>query len=180
MQKRRLLRRQLIEAWKETIKDYGSQLINSERGLQIYFCHALFRLFEEAEAKRRALIEPCIKADGERFYPDVLICNARKVIGIVELKYLPRGRPKVGKDLASLKKLAFDVSSLTVRHDRYRGEHSRKHNYAIADDAILCWAGIYTGHRLSLEQGVDEAHRERFVQLDALTADGRAAEVHLG
>jgi hypothetical protein len=95
MNKRSLLRDNLREAWIKTIeRHYNSQLINSEHALQVYFCMELLKLFEADNLQRRVFIEPNIQTScGKTRFPDVVICNGQKVIGIVELKYTPRGRP---------------------------------------------------------------------------------------
>lgn len=81
MNRRSLLREQLIEAWWTTIEhQYRGQLINSERGLQVYFCAALLGAFERKGLKRRLFVEPRLAADAERRYPDVVICNTRSII----------------------------------------------------------------------------------------------------
>jgi hypothetical protein len=95
--RRRLLRAHLAAAWRQTIEQpYREQLINSERGLQVFFCSALMEAFKEDGVRRRLFVEPrlSVGARETRRYPDIVICNQRSVIGVVELKYLPKGRPR--------------------------------------------------------------------------------------
>ncbi|MGC1276431.1 MAG: hypothetical protein WBC44_22235 [Planctomycetaceae bacterium] len=174
MPKRAMLRKQLVKAWSCTIKEKydEEQLINSERGLQIYFCHELLKAFGESGKERRIFVEPCVKSVDGRRYPDLLICNAHRIIGVVEIKYLPRGKPKYDKDFDTLSFFATHPGGLTVSNDRYRGVSVKKRAFQLADDAVLCWAGVYTGERLNLR--LDEPHGDRFLQLDALTVnDGK-------
>ncbi len=114
MGRRSLLRRHLYAAWERTIRDhYQRQQINSERGLQVFFCAALLSEFHAAKVQRRIFVEPGLKTargfGGPK--PDVLICNRNKIIGVVELKYLPRAKAKVAKDLQTLEWVAFSSES---------------------------------------------------------------------
>lgn len=75
MQSRSLIRSQLTAAWHRTIHaEYPEQLINSERGLQIYFCKHLLDLFESANVSRHLFIEPrlTIPEDGQAKYADIV------------------------------------------------------------------------------------------------------------
>lgn len=140
---RRPLRSQLKEAWGIAINQrYQSELINSERGLQFYFCEALLRIFEDSGVKRRLFIEPRLEIlNGTAYrYPDVVICNTRRIIGIVEIKYAPRVRPQKGveKDLSTLSFAAREASRLTLSNDRYLGPNAGKKLYPLANDAVLC------------------------------------------
>lgn len=101
MNRRGLLRGQLTQAWGMAIdEDYRRQRINSERSLQASLWSKLNVLLPPES--RRMFIEPKLKAtvaalDGqvkpEFRFPDIVICNTREVIGIVEVKYLPRAKP---------------------------------------------------------------------------------------
>jgi hypothetical protein len=175
MKNRGLLRSHLRAAWKDAVtKGYNTQLINSERGLQFYFCEALLRIFENAGMRRRLFIEPCLSISGKKTvcYPDVVICSSRIIIGVVEIKYTPRvGIPKTAsKDIKTLSFAANNSRNISLSNDRYRGPQAGKKEFQLADDAVLCWAGIYSGdmadlgHLISVRQ-----HRERFLQLNALT-----------
>ena len=105
---RNLLRTQLAKAWQKTIKSqYQKQLINSERGLQkIYFCSALLDIFRNnplTKNKRRIFVEPRLSIGNDIRYPDLVICNNNRIIGVVELKYLPRAKkPSYDKDRGTL------------------------------------------------------------------------------
>ena len=143
MPPRQLLRSQLEKAWKKTIKNqYREQLINSERGLQVYFCNALLRSFKRAKLNRRVFVEPCISTGQELgpLYPDVVICNSQEIIGVIELKYLPRTQPKYEKDLNTLKYVASKGRRLTITNNRFLGKTYGKKTYDVASDAVLCWA----------------------------------------
>jgi hypothetical protein len=170
--RRSLLKKQLIKAWHTTIDtQYRSQLINSERGLQVYFCSELMRLFQKQKLKRRVFIEPAVAShpDNKRRYPDIVICNSQRIIGVVELKYLPRGKAKFAKDIETLKFVAKHHADLIIRNDRFRGVATGNHQYSLAPDAVLCWAGVYGGDRVDLKLHVSDLMRPSFLQLDAIT-----------
>lgn len=203
MSLRAMLRNQVIAAWKNTINGpYCDQLINSERGLQVYFCAALLRMFETdgVHERRRLFIEPRLSASegsAKRVYPDVVICNTRQVIGIIELKYAPRAAPDSTKDLNSFVFGVLEREHLTISNDRYRGasKNPSAKLYPLAEDCLLCWAGVYNQQEpLDLRQKLlsdsdlgnqelNEARRKdivkRFLQLDALTLDGEHPDIHI-
>lgn len=89
MANRALPKKQVREAWRQSITiDYALQRINSERSLQASLWSNLNA--QLAPRSRRMFIEPCMSASGstkQLQYPDLVICNSREVIGIIELKY---------------------------------------------------------------------------------------------
>ena len=96
MPNRGLLRRQMRQAWADTIRSaYMDQVISSERALQVHLTARLMDIFWEDGVKRRVFIEPMMRLQtGRRVHPDLLICNRSSIIGVVELKYQPKMRPK--------------------------------------------------------------------------------------
>jgi hypothetical protein len=183
MGRRTLLRDQLGAAWREAITgQYQAQLINSERGLQVYFCAALLKSFDNSGVRRRIFVEPCLSLDkGEKYvYPDIVICSPRSIIGVVELKYLPRGRPDVAKDKRTLEYVAANPGVLNIANERFLGIVADRQNYPLSSDAVLCWGGVYTGKRLNLRAKMRKAARDRFFQLDALTSANKDAIVEVG
>lgn len=170
MSTRTPLRKQLSTAWRQTLTGpYQNQLINSERGLQVHFCHALMREFESAGIERRLFIEPTVKlgADGVRC-PDLIICNSQRIIGIVELKYAPRAVPDYTKDLETFALLASHANSITLANERFRGEGASK-TYLLADDAVFCWAAVYAGELIEMPSQSISTLAGRFFRLDAIT-----------
>src|SRR5574339_1190948 len=101
MTNRSKLRQQITEAWCKSIKvDYTAQRINSERSLQASVWANLNAILPSST--RRMFIEACMSVQGSERqvrFPDIVICNTREVIGIIELKYQPRGKPSWQKDL---------------------------------------------------------------------------------
>lgn len=179
MKSRNVLRAQFWRAWSTTIsKRYDSQLINSERGLQGYFCAALLDEFAKSNPNRRLFIEPKLSfasgASGR--HPDVVVCDTKQIVGIVELKYVPRGRPAYAKDLETLRLAVENAKTLKLSNERFRGVSVGSRPYPLAEDAVLCWAAVYAGDAMDLRpyfSGSDIG--SRFLQLNAVTAAGKLA-----
>ncbi len=96
MANRSMLKAQLRSAWQHTIeRHYQRQQINSERGLQAFLCAALLDKFEQGGVaqNRRIFIEPTLVVGHSNIVrkPDIVICNSRSIVGVVELKYKPTG-----------------------------------------------------------------------------------------
>lgn len=180
MPQRTCLRTQIECAWRRTIENYyNAQLINSERGLQVYFCAELLGELKEASGPRRIFIEPSIHTAGsdKPKYPDIVICNTKSVIGIIEIKYLPRGKPIYQKDIDTLEKLLNSHDSVEIANTRYRGIDAGGRFYALANDAVFCWAGVYAGKQPSFEDEICNGLRKRFMSLHAITQHGEKPEV---
>jgi hypothetical protein len=176
MPSRKLLTEQLREAWRLTMTvEYSAQLVNSERGLQYFFCRHLQQLFDCASVHRRLFIEPCLSnANGKVRSPDLVICHTQSIIGIVEFKYKPCGRANATKDLATLAWFLSHPKDLELSNRRYRGSGERAVKcYSLASDALLCWAGVYA--RSSVRQEATSTGvrtNGRFLGLHAATTSG--------
>ena len=170
MASRSLLRKHIEAAWVGTIKGaYCEQLINSERGLQVHFCHLLLTTFKKARLRRRIFVEPCfVDKWGKIRCPDVVICNSLRIIGIVEFKYLPRGRPSPKKDLQTLRWFSADKGKLTLSNERHLGAQPSAKSYALAPDAVLCWAAVYRHPQIRIE--VSASLGTRLLCLHAMTS----------
>ena len=75
--------------------------------------------------------------------PDIVICNSRQIIDLVELKYLPRTQPTFRKDMETLRAIAANRSELQVANSRYRGDRSKAKADSIASNALFVWAGVH-------------------------------------
>ena len=181
MPTRKLLRSHLVAAWHKTMEDrYSSQEIDSERALQAHFCAALLREFSDDGSKRRIFIEPTIRfkdTPGTR-KPDILICNQRRVIGIVELKYKPRGRASYTKDLQTLTMMAANHQDISVANGRYLGPKTNTRNYSLAEDALLCWAAVYRGKRVNKPTFLAAEDMPNFLALHAITSGESNPIIH--
>jgi hypothetical protein len=179
MQMRYMLRRHLVNAWHETVRTaYVDRLINSERGLQHFFCTNLLAQFAEDGVGRRIFVEPSFTcpASGQKRSPDVVVCHSRQIIAAIELKYVPRGQPATAKDLDTLQWLAGVHEQVRLSNERYLGAAERAApSYTVAEDAVLCWGGIYKAPELPV--GLAKTAGKRFLALHALTSAGRDPEV---
>jgi hypothetical protein len=179
MSRRLLLRRQLHAAWRRTIEGpYARAELNSERGLQVFFCHHLLEEFHAAGVERRLFIEPRIlgEAPASARQPDIVIANRRHVIGVVELKYVPRGRPSVAKDLRTLAWCVENRDAIRIRNERFLGLRRSERPYTLSPDPVLCWAGVHRERGLALVARAAVAVRPHFLELHAVTSDGGSAE----
>lgn len=180
MSERKLLRENIADAWTRTLSEsYPQKLINSERGLQVHFCHRLLEVFGDLD--RRLFIEPTFTAsDGTTRIPDIVICNSQRIIGVVELKYMPRAAPDYEKDLRTLKWFCSAPPPITLSNERYRGVDEKKVKaYELASDAILCWAGVYAEPRADVEHH-GRALGSRLLCLHAVTKPLLRPEIYLG
>jgi len=134
-------------AWADTIRSaYLDQVISSERAPQVHFTARLMDLFWENGVKRRVFVEPKMQLDiGARVHPDLLICNSRSIIGVVELKYQPRMRPQYEKDFATFKSLAAEGANIRIENRYFRGPDSGGGRFALSADPMYVWAGVYRG-----------------------------------
>lgn len=153
--KRKVLARMVCRAWEQCIwPHYVAAEVNSEAALQALFCAYLLQELK-ARPEWRLFIEPRLTTtDGTRVVrPDVLVCNAHRVIGAIELKYVPRGAAKSKKDMDTLAEIAdlAIAKEVLITNDRYKGPLLKKKAYSIADDALLVWAGV-TARRRGLKR----------------------------
>lgn len=180
METRTILRGDLVTAWHETIEmRYHTQEIDSERALQAHFCAALLKQFQGKKRTRRLFIEPTIRFSNglKTRKPDILICDHKAIIGIVELKYKPRARASYTKDLDTLDMMATDHTDISVSNGRYLGPMKDGRTYQLAHDAVLCWAAVYKGRRISNPAFLDAEVGKSFLALHAITSAGEDAKI---
>jgi hypothetical protein len=123
-------------------------------------------------------IEPGLKAkidesDGTSpsivRFPDLVICNTKEVIGIVELKYQPRGRPNWQKDLQTFEFIVKNRDQIYVSNARYRGIIADDREYSLAKDILFVWAGIHAEWDGRLADHIDRGLMGYFLELHAQT-----------
>jgi hypothetical protein len=179
MPRRSRIGKQLIEAWKQTVNDdYCSGHINSERSLQALLLANLRTVFEVDETKRQVFVEPTLTLpDGSLIRPDMMICNAREVISVLELKYAPRGIAATTKDMRSISSIA-GASELVVTLDRYRGPDLPRMSFQVSQTMLFAWAGIHCGDAEPAREWNDPAFAGHyFLEMHAVTADGQVPEL---
>jgi len=185
---RKPLQRQLLAAWQRTISEhYLNQQINSERSLQASLWS---NLVKELPSSRRTFIEPRIHSNRTskipRRYPDLLVCDSRNVIAVIELKYSPKILPNYEKDLKTLKWIATNKPTLHVENNRFLGSSTSRERYNFSDKVLFVWAGIHRQPKASYREPDADLFSKSirvlancFVQLHAETAHTKEPSVFL-
>jgi hypothetical protein len=178
MSERLPLRKQLAAAWRETLEGpYRNHLINSERGLQVHFCHALTKQFQDAGVNRRLFVEPTVNfAIDDVRCPDLVICNSQRIIGVVEFKYAPRAFAEYAKDVETLHRFLRHADAIVLSNERFRGEGAPK-SYSLAPDSVLCWAAVYADTFIEIEHPKFSSLDGHFLRLDAITHASSSATI---
>lgn len=181
MNRRGLLRQQITEAWNSVIKaDFHRQRINSERSLQASLWSKLDGILPPES--RRMFIEPHLKVttstvDGqvaqECRYPDIVICNTREVIGIVEIKYLPRAQPNWKKDSQTFSWIHNNRDKIVIQNIRHRGVAADDREYRLSKDVLFVWAGVHRPSNIDFTQHIDQSLAKHFLERHAITRDGK-------
>ena len=177
---RSYLRQHLIRAWRSCIRnDYSQQKINSERTLQAAFwC----RLSRGLKPQMRLFIEPVLRLDtGRTVIPDIVVCNTRSLICIIELKYLPRVLPRTRKDIDNLCEIATlcqQGRQIEFEHRRYRGNRSAPARYRLVSSTLHVWVGIHADGAYvgDFSEGC-AALEGRYLQLQAITREAGSPEI---
>ena len=183
MADRRLLKSQIIKAWRQCItEDYLVQRINSERSLQASFWSRLNLLLSK---NRRMFIEPCVvirtNTGITRVYPDLVICNTKEVIGVIELKYQPRAKPNYKKDITTLTIIARHRKLISINNQRFRGQPIDEKLYRLSKNILFVWAGVHASinnDNHPLYSTGYNALRDCFMQLHAETSNNSFPEIY--
>lgn len=178
MNVRSALRRHVQWAWRASIEaDYCRQRINSERSLQASLWSNLNRILP---ANRRMFIEPLLSARGARRFPDIVVCNSRFVIAVIELKYQPRARPTWHKDLKTFEWVAQHKANITVSNHRFRGSKADSRTYSMARQVLYVWAGMHRDSSAYLTHVLKPAYRKAFMELHAITSASGQPRLRVG
>jgi len=184
MANRGLLRRQIKAAWVETMREtYLTQTINSERSLQVHLVARLLQAVKDDRVNRRMFIEPKLLVNGgeTRLYPDILVCNTRSIIGVIEIKYQPNVRPNFLKDFQTLEILATETDPVEIVNNRYRGPDKGAKTYTLAADALYVWAGVYAAPLRTIpSEAPSEELRQKLLVLHGVTYKDRAPDFYAG
>lgn len=179
MPRRSKIGNQLVAAWTHTVeKDYCSGHVNSERSLQALLLANLRAVFEDDETKRQVFVEPTVKlSDGSVIRPDMMICNAREVICVLEIKYVPRGIADTTKDMRSIASIAR-ASELSVALERYRGPELPRLSFEVSQTVLFAWAAIHCGGTEPAIEWKDPAFAAHyFLELHAVTSEGQVPKL---
>ncbi len=183
MCRRNPLKNIIIDAWHACIEyDYVRQRINSERSLQASFWA---QLNQKLPATRRIFIEPSIKvttaSGAKQLIPDIVICNTKEVISVIELKYLPRAQPKYAKDINSLATIAQKRKHITISNSRFRGTKVDNKQYPLSSNMLFIWAGIHATLNQEITDLYSKGYKsltDSFIQLHAATTDNQQPEIY--
>jgi hypothetical protein len=178
MKQRSLIKSQIIQAWSECIEeDYCNQRINSERSLQASFWAHLNKLLSK---NRRLFIEPSVSIKTQngikKLMPDIVVCNTKEVISVIELKYLPRALPKYKKDIESLSLIAQNRQQIAIANDRFRGTEKDSNKYALSKNILFVWAGVHAKEKSEIKIIFSTGYKalqKCYLQLHAETAHGQ-------
>jgi hypothetical protein len=104
-------------------------------------------------AKSRSMfIEPSIRLDVDQDggsqqrqtrFPDLVICNSREVIGIVEIKYQPRVQPNWQKDLRTFLWIVSNRDRIAISNEHFLGIGVDERIYPLAKDVLFAWVGVH-------------------------------------
>lgn len=172
MKQRSFIQSRIISAWRQCIEDdYCNQRINSERSLQASFWSHINQLLPTT---RRLFIEPSLtirsRSGIKRIIPDIVICNTREVIAVVELKYLPRAQPRYQKDIESLATIARNRKRIAVSNDRFRGSEQDATVYSLSKNILFVWAGVHAEEESeAVFSAGKRSLRDCYLQLHAVT-----------
>lgn len=171
------LQKQILTAFQQAIDDdYSRQRINSENGMVASFT---WRLKKQLPQFRRVFIEPRVfdkRLRTRLWYPDIVVCNSREVIAVIEMKYTPRGRATWKRDLTKLNNIAKVSKQLHVANTRYLGPPRDQREYHFSDKCIYVWMGVHLpfkehaiGQTPRLARGFKHLE-SKFVQYHAFTS----------
>lgn len=110
--------------------------------------------------------------------PDLLICNSREIIGVVELKYQPRARPNYSKDLETLEWIATHGSNISITNERFRGKTADARTYKLSKSVVYVWAGVHADKSITLP--IPARLKSNFLELHAITTKDDDPVIRLG
>ena len=143
------------------------------------------QLNERLPANRRLFIEPGISirtSNGiKKIVPDIVVCNSREVIAVIELKYRPKGPPNYLKDIQTLDLIARNRDGIAIANARFRGAEKDARRYTASQKILFVWAGIHTAPAPDEEklfaEGIGSLSGS-YLQLHAATHAGQAPDVY--
>ena len=185
MKGRELIKSQIIDAWAGCIyEDYNNQRINSERSLQASLWSHLNKLLHKNN--RQLFIEPSmkIKIDGKvkKVVPDIVVCNTREIISVIEIKYLPRGKANYKNDVRKLSHISKNIGKkICIANDRFRGVEMDETKYGLAKNVLFVWCGVHKTEKNETEYLYSSPYQSLnncFMELHAATNVGSKPMVY--
>ena len=181
---RRHLQKLIFESWNKCIeKDYINQRINSERSLQASF---LSCLKENLPENKRIFIESPLKIKTrngiKKIIPDIIICNTKEVISVIELKYRPRAQPKYKKDIKSLAFISKKRHKLSISNKRFRGDKKERTEYPLSNNILFVWACVHAKEKSKTNKLFSTGYKslaDCYIQLHAETEYNNKPNVYM-
>lgn len=166
-------------AWLATLDDYCNRRINSERCLQASLYRHLCNELSKIENAYRVFVEAVVlipiqndegpdgqpKSKFKKVFIDTLICKGNSIVAAIEIKYVPRGNPKVSgirKDLNSLSAIAKRkqiVDRIQIELPRYRSDVAKVLELNIHPTRKLILAAYCKGTARLKKEGLWQNHR---------------------
>lgn len=150
-------------AWTKTLDDYCGRSLNGEHSLQASLYHHLrgclpsdFRVFCEAVVYLGTNI--ATDTGKDKAIVDLLVEHESKVIGAIEIKFTPRGKPAdddICKDLVSLSTLTSrraNADRVRIDMPRFRSASNESLTLSILPQRKLIFAAYCSEEKLNLDK----------------------------
>ena len=171
-------------AWRSSIEgDYDNHKVLSERTLQA----SLWAHLKDLAQSQYIFIEPRIQLPanaGERprfVVPDIVVCRAKSIIAIIELKFAPRAKPDLTNDLKKLLALYSGRAQIELVLPRFLGVKVKDHAYRITEQTQFVLGCVSNkpprGLSSTFESIQSTALKGRATVLFAVTEEDRACVV---
>ncbi len=108
----------------------------------------------------------------KKIIPDIVVCNSKEVISVIELKYSPRAQPKYKKDIESLALIAENRNQISIANERFRGTEKDGAQYALSKNILFVWAGVHAREKSEINKLYSAGHESLngcYLQLHAET-----------
>ncbi len=184
MRHRNVIKSQIIQAWHQSIEeDYCDQRINSEQCLQASFWSHLNYAISRS---RRIFIKPTIsmrtKGGIRKIIPDIVVCNTREVISVIELKYCPRANPRHKKDIGILSLIAENRQQISIDIEQVRSTDEHIKQCLMSKYILFVWACVHAKSKSDsnkLYAADYDALNECYLELHASTQKNRKPQVSI-
>ncbi len=145
MRHRNLIKSQIIQAWNQSIEeDYCNRRITSEQCLQASFWS---HLNHAVSRSRRIFIAPTFsmrtKGGIRRIVPDLVVCNTREVISVIEVKFCPGDHPRYKKAIENLAAIAEHRNQISVDLQQLHDKDKQLKNFSMSKHILFVWACVH-------------------------------------
>lgn len=125
-----------------------------------------------------------ISTNGEvkKIIPDIVVCNTREVISVIELKYSPRVRPTYRKDLQNLALIADNKNEISIANERFRGPEKDSSQYWLSKNILFVWAGVHAEEKSGVDCLYSAPYRsldDCYIELHAVTNSNSKPNIYM-